>query len=230
MNICLGLVAVISISSLSAAAKQPPRSFERAPTRIELREMRVTLLDYHEDRLVKLLNVITEKKGIRIDLDRANLQKLCKKPLDELTIVVPPGSLPLGAAIELVANQVHGTLEEKAGRWSIVPGNPNFGQFLSGPTAEMQKAIGKVAEIEKLIESAPAKDIFDFFSEKYDVRIIAAGGFVEHEARFGDKNCTLPVSKKPLIELVEDVARQLDGTIRIYKGLVLVVPRDRSKS
>jgi hypothetical protein len=224
------LIILIALAATCGeiTADQPAPSAAQAPMPKELTQL-ITLEDFHEMRLVQLLDRLTKRTGIRIDLDESGLEKLCKKPLKDVTIVPPPGSLPLGAAVEFVASQVHGTLRERNRRWRIVPGRADISRFVSPPTEATHKATQKMAEIERPIQGAPARDIVEFLSEKYERRIVIAPGTIENPAKLGDKMCQLPVSKKSLIGLVRDVARQLQGEVQIYKEFILIAPPDRSQ-
>src|SRR5262245_35743602 len=223
-----GLIAlVMSFGEISAA--QPTAMAVQAQIPKELTQQ-IALTDFREERLTQLLDRLVKKTGVHIGLDAPGLETLCKKSLKYMTIIPPPGSLPLGAALEFVASQIHGTLRERNRQWRIVPGRADITRFVSPPTEATHKATRRMVEIEKQIAGAAAKDIGEFFSEKYDIRIVVAPSPYDTSAKFEDKQCNLPRCKKPLIELVNDVARQIGGDVRIYKELILIVPQDRSQS
>src|SRR5262245_16526421 len=221
------LITVVTCREFAAAQPAPQAIQAQVPK--ELMQP-VTLESFREERLVQLLERLAKRTGFPIGLDDAGLEKLCKKPLKDVTIVPPPGELPIGAAVELVASQVHGTLREQNGRWRIVPGKSDISRFVPSDTAATRKAIQKMAEIEQPILDAPAKDIVEFLSEKYEMRIVIAPGPFDKSTKYGDQSCKLPVCKKPLIELVHDVARQIDGDVEVLKGLILIFPRSRNQS
>jgi len=157
----LCVLSMLLVTAAEFAAAQPGSSAIKAQLPKELKQ-KVNLGESREQRLIQLLERLAKKSGVRIGFDHAGLEKLCKKSLQEVVIVPPPGTLPLGAAIELVASQIHGTLQERNRQWQIVPGHADISRFVSPATVQTQTAFLKMAEIERPVQ-APAKDIVEFF-------------------------------------------------------------------
>lgn len=232
MMMRFGLLAVFLIGIVvQGIAGGPTTRADSMPVPKEFLQPVSLSAELHETRLLLLLEIIAKRNGIRIDVDRMQLEKLIAKPLDQVMVEIPPGRLPMGAALELIAEQIHGTIDiNKSRRCRIIPGRANVARFLGSPTPGTRKTIRELAEVERPITGASAKDVFEFLSEKYGVRVIASSRLVDNETRFGERRCKLAPDKKPLIEVVEEVARQIDGTVRVHRELILVVPRDRSES
>src|SRR5262245_36933712 len=124
-------ITVVTCREFAAAQTAPQAIQAQVPKELM---QQVTLESFREERLVQLLERLPKRTGFRVGLDDAGLERICQRPLKDVTIVPPPGTLPLGAAVELIATQVHGTLRERNRQWRIVPGRVDISRFVSQPT------------------------------------------------------------------------------------------------
>jgi len=200
-----------------------------APTRLYLpKELTqwVELAGLVETKPIELFASLEKKKHVRINLDRERLEKVCKKSLKDLTVIVPSRSLPLGLGVELIANQMHGTLQESTSGWRVVPGPSKARDFLAPCSETTKKIYAAMTEI-KAIEDSPASDIFDFFGEKYHLRIVIAPGPLDHAGGVisGSKLCRLPAGQKPVLDWIKDVAIQMGAEAVPFQDLILISRR-----
>lgn len=176
------------------------------------------------------LETLQKRKGIAISLDRAGLETVCKQNLREIKVYQIEFSLPLAAAVEYLAIQVHGTLRIRGKAMHIVAGDGDMLRFLSPPAKKDPIDLQKQLTIEKPIQSLPGCDIIDFVSEKLEMPILVAPEPFDckPENTFHKRTCTLPNGTKELRAWLNSMALQMRGQIVMRQEAVVLAPAGRA--
>jgi hypothetical protein len=208
----------------STGADEPSRSDTLRPIPAPLKQ-KVRLADFHVDNPSALVEVIRKRHDVGIGLDFEELQKANKGTLKG--IVLPSAEIPLAIGLELVANQMHGTLREVGGRWRIVRGSSELQRLQTPPSEAKRKHYAQPADIDRPIVRAPAHDIVEYLNEKYDVPIWVFPGLLHQaESRLDETICNLPKAQKPLVDWVKDLARQMKAEVRLFDEIILIEKPD----
>jgi hypothetical protein len=197
-----------------------------APVRVVLPKEMKQLLRFSEFRdrnAVDLIALLENRTKVKVHLDQTELERTCKKPLKDIPVIVSNARIPFAIGVELIANQIRGTLQENGNGWRIVPGPSHLTAMLTPSTENKKRVYAQAAPI-KAIEGAPADDIFEFLGEKYDLSIIIAPGPFDQAGGLltGRKLCRLPPGQKSVINWVEDVAEQLGAEANAYEECILI--------
>jgi hypothetical protein len=176
---------------------------------------------------LKIFNI--EQFPVRLEQMRGMPVRLQKKPV-----------IHLGLIIELLAKQVDGTYEIKRDHIEIVPLQP--GKRNPAPplkmskeeTGQLDKKMQKPVSLGKGIDmNTPLQDVVEFLSDSLDIVIILDSSEFKRSAKVDnvtDLPITLPPQKRvPVKEILEQVAKQVNGTCEIKGGVVVIVPEKEDK-
>jgi hypothetical protein len=149
-------------------------------------------------------------------------------------------AIHLGLLIELLAKQIDGTYEIKGDHIEIVP--PQEGKRNPAPPLKMSKEeagnldkkMQKPVSLFKGIDkNTPLKDVVEFLCDRTDIVIILDSSEFKRSAKVDnvtDLPITLPPQDRvPVKEILEQVAKQVNGTCEIKGGVVVIVPEKEDK-
>jgi hypothetical protein len=217
--VLLSLVIVTSVLT-PVRSDESSKANGRAPLPAKLKQP-VRLADFHSNDAYELLKQLERRLDVQIGFDFEELQEASKGTLKG--IQVPSSTLPLAVSLELVANQMHGTLRRVREDWRIVRGPPELTRFLTPTTSAKRVAYASVAKLDRPIRAAPGREIVEYFSEKFGVAIWivpkplgAAGEPLEQVP------CNLQAGEKPLLEWIRDLAKQLKAEVLTYEEVILI--------
>ena len=146
----VGLAAAgISPPSLASdGVKQQSVAIAREPLPPEATQL-VDPLELQGYSILGRLATLQKRKGVAISLDEAGLEDVCKKKLRDINVHQAEFSLPLAAAVEYLAIQVHGTVRIRGKSFHIVAGTGDLMRFLSPPVKNDSFDIKTQLTIEK---------------------------------------------------------------------------------
>jgi hypothetical protein len=211
-----------------AAAKSAALRSPEVPT--EFRRL-IRIPNFGKKPIAELVQHVKDESGVRIEMDVAGLERVNKQSIDRLRVQSAPFALPAAAYLEWAALQVNGTLQFRGHAARIVPGKADFLKYLSEPSAERLELAKNQLSLEKDIAGAPAKDIIEYFVERWELPILILPGPMNQPPAtvLADKQCRLPAETKSLRAWLEFMAKQMGGQVVLKDEAFVIVPKESTK-
>jgi RNA polymerase sigma factor (sigma-70 family) len=208
----------------AAPAKPPPPA-----QKLE----KVTSIDKPIDGglLKDLLDALSDKYELKIVVDEDAFRKAGNDHVSEKPIMLPsmPG-VPLALVLELVTEQVGGTVKVNKDRFVIVPGRRDVVSVL-GPAGErLKKLLAQDALL--AFEKSYLSDLIGFFSDKYGLTVVVdvwAFSKADPATDLFNRRWTLPERTQPLQKWLEQIAKEINGEVIPRDNVVLIVPRKKAE-
>jgi hypothetical protein len=205
---------------------QPPNAaIAHEPLPLEATQL-VDPVDIRGYSILGCLETLLKRKNIVVTIDQASLEELIKQKLREIKVYQVEFPLPLAAAVEYLAIQVHGTLRIRGKSYHIVAGKGDILRFLSPPVKQAAFDFKKQLTIEKAIQALPVCDVIDFVSEKLEMPIMVAPEPFDciPKDSFYKRSCTLPAETKELGRWLNNLALQIRGQVVMRKEAAILMP------
>ena len=227
--------AAIGVGALLPLQADEPAAGKSAALRslevpAEFRHL-IRIPNFGEKSIAEFVQHVKDESGVRIEIDVAGLERVNKQSIDRLRVQSVPFALPAAGHLEWAALQVNGTLQFRGHSARIVPGEADFLKYLSEPSAERLELAKKQLRLEKDIAGAPAKDIIEYFVERWELPILIQPAQVNQPAAtvLADKQCQLPAETKSLRAWLELMAKQMGSQVVLKEEAFVIVPKNSIK-
>jgi hypothetical protein len=231
--VAAGLISLLPAFGAAPPAKPLDQVFtvDKAAPEVPVKDM----LDFLQDRF-----------NLTIRIDEKAFERAGREWERDKDIRLPKmAGAPLAFALEVVVQQVGGTVQSEGQVVTIVPGQRDLRSLLPPVSDGLKKTLAEKITLDKDITKGKFIDVVELFRDKYGVSIVVAdwqfpiagkpvggpkrlGGAAE--ARLDDLPCSLKAGTAPLQTWLETVAKQVGGIVVPRGNLILIVPPPKAAS
>jgi hypothetical protein len=219
----LGMLALVGLATLSLG------SASAQPNPLELL---ITIDESVKDaRLGQVIARLGKTYDLTIQVDEAAFMKPVFGAVSAKLVRLPRmADVPLDFVLEMLAQQVGGTVRLEKDRLVIVPGKRELASVLRTAGKEVTENLGGAVRLERAIDGAPLGDVVEYLSDKCELTIVVEdwsfAKAVMHKSVL-DTECTLAAGTRPLQHLLELLAVQVGGRVVVGERLVLIAPKSK---